>query len=244
MPFGKYLSIVPALFINATNRQGKSPRPSLFPRCFTAYPGQVRQRPPSPLFVRSLFAAVKGLLSRPLAASLFACSMLQCLFFPCSRQLPHLVRPVFHLFADFLSPRKGDKGRPFSRASPSLRGSVGVQVGNFPTCGRGSFVWFYKARGGGSLLRLSPLLRRFGSLCSELSPSFRPGPPFYGVRKLGSDSRLWGGSTLKSIPSPTGQNDGSSRRPLCGFLSARCTQKAVRGLAILENRQDRFKVCG
>ena len=103
MPFGKYLSIVPALFINATNRQGKSPRPSLFPRCFTAYPGQVRRRPPSPiavvrLFVRSLFAAVKGLLSRPLGASLFACSMLQCLFFPCSRQLPRLVRPVIHLF--------------------------------------------------------------------------------------------------------------------------------------------------
>ena len=118
MPFGKYLSIVPALFINATNRQGKSPRPSLFPRCFTAYPGQVRQRPPSPLFVRSLFAAVKGLLSRPLAASLFACSMLQCLFFPCSRQLPHLVRPVFHLFADFLVPRKGDKVTPFFPCFP------------------------------------------------------------------------------------------------------------------------------
>lgn len=190
----------------ARYRQGKSPLPSLFPRCFTAYPGQVRQRPPSPLFVRSLFAAVKGLLSRPLAASLFACSMLQCLFFPCSRQLPHLVRPVFHLFADFLSPRKGDKGRPFSRASPSLRGSVGVQVGKFPTCGRGSFVWFYKARGG-VLCFVS--LRFFGG--SSVKPSLslwlslrtlrtksRPGPcytreplkPFQGLRVSGQPSRF------------------------------------------------------
>ena len=45
----------------------------------------------------------------------------------------------------------------------------------------------------------SPLLGRFGSLCSELSPSFRPGPPFYSVRKRLSFSSSEG-STLKSIP--------------------------------------------
>jgi len=122
MPFGKYLSIVPALFINATNRQGKSPRPSLFPRCFTAYPGQVRQRPPSPLFVRSLFAA----------ASLFACSMLQCLFFPCSRQLPHLVRPVFHLFYRLPCSRKGDKVTPFFPCFPHASGFGRGPGGEFP----------------------------------------------------------------------------------------------------------------